>query len=47
VYTATNTPSPSEGAASTAWKTRPQALSLAGPAGALMLGFAFGVALLF
>jgi hypothetical protein len=47
VYTATNTPSPSKGSASVAWRTRHRALDLGGPAMALMLGLTFGVALLF
>jgi carboxypeptidase C (cathepsin A) len=47
VYTATNTPSPSEGAASTVRKAKLWDSSFAGPTAALMLGFAFGVALLF
>lgn len=48
VYTATNTPSPSEGAASAAWMARRQTSHFfAGPMGVLLLGFVFGVALFF
>lgn len=48
VYTATNTPSPSEGAASAAWKaSRQVSPNSAGPTVALVFGFVFGVALLF
>jgi hypothetical protein len=46
VYTATNTPSPSQGSASAAVKVERQASNLGGPATALALGVVLGVALL-
>jgi carboxypeptidase C (cathepsin A) len=45
VYTATNTPSPSEGAASAVWRDGRQASSLVRPGVMLLFGFGIGVAL--